>query len=147
MIVLDTTVLAYAVGTDHHLRAPSRQLVELVREGRVSATTIVEVIQEFAHIRARRRGREDAASLADDFAELLSPLLVVEERDLRSGLTLFQHHTHVGSFDAVLCAAARSIAADALVSADRAFSDVPQLNHVVPDKAGVDWLLEQDFAD
>jgi hypothetical protein len=33
VIVLDTTVLIYAVGADHRLRQPSRVLVELVRDG------------------------------------------------------------------------------------------------------------------
>lgn len=31
MIVLDTTILVYAVGTDHPHRGPTRALVELVR--------------------------------------------------------------------------------------------------------------------
>ena len=54
MIVLDTTVLVYAKGAEHPLRAPCRELVERIAEGAVQATTSVEVIQEFVHIRARR---------------------------------------------------------------------------------------------
>jgi predicted nucleic acid-binding protein len=68
VIVLDTTVLVYAVGAEHPLRAPSRGLVELVRDGSVLATTTLEVIQEFAHARARRRPRADAAARAREFA-------------------------------------------------------------------------------
>lgn len=45
MILLDTTILVYAVGTDHHLREPCRQLLEGVRDGRLRACTTVEVIQ------------------------------------------------------------------------------------------------------
>jgi uncharacterized protein len=141
VIVLDTTVLLYAVGTEHRLRTPCRTLVRAVADGAVRATTTVEVLQEFAYVRARRRGRKDAAELARDYAELLSPLLIVEESDLREGLRLFSEDTRLGSFDAVLAAAAHAAGADALVSADSAFSAVASVPHVVPDDGGVRRLL------
>ena len=78
MIVLDTTVLVYAKGDDHPLRSPARELIEAIADQRIEATTTPEVIQEFVHVRARRRGREDAANLGRDFAELLSPLARVK---------------------------------------------------------------------
>ncbi len=137
MIVLDTTVLAYAVGADHPLRAPCRQLVRAIADGEVTATTTIEVIQEFTHVRALRRDRKDAAELARDYIELLSPLLVVEEPDLREGLRLFEDSAGLGAFDAVLAAAAHAAGADALVSADAAFSAVANIRHVTPDANGI----------
>lgn len=122
MIVVDTTVLVYAVGGSHRLAEPCRHLVELIGEGTVAATTTVEAIQEFAHIRARRRGREDAADLARRYMTLLTPLLTPDEQDLEAGLALFTQHEQLGAFDAVLAAAARSSDAAALVSADRGFA-------------------------
>lgn len=77
MIVLDTTVLVYAVGGDHPLAGPCRRLVDAIGEGRLEATTTAEVIQGFVHVRARRRTRHDAAELGRSYAELLSPLLAV----------------------------------------------------------------------
>ena len=56
MIVLDTHVLAYAVGAEHPLRAPSRSVVAAIEAGTLRATTTVGVVQEFAHVRARRMG-------------------------------------------------------------------------------------------
>ena len=141
MIVLDTTVLIYAVGTEHRFRDPCRELIEAIRTGKVAATTTVEVIREFAHVRARRRGRSDAAELAGDYADLLSPLLVVEAPDLRAGLRLFAAQDRLGSFDAVLAAVARGIGADALVSADEAFSTQEHPRHVIPDETGIRRLL------
>jgi predicted nucleic acid-binding protein len=78
---------------------------------------------------------------------MLSPLLVVEESDLRNGLRLFQEHIELGSFDAVLAAAAQSIEATAVVSADTAFSAVGGLRHVTPDAAGVESLLRSTADD
>lgn len=141
MIVLDTTVLVHAVGADHPFRAPCQELVRAIAAGTILATTTVEVIQEFTHVRARRRDRKDAADLARDYIELLSPLLIVEETDLREGLRLYQEGTGFGSFDAVLAAAARAAGAEAIVSADTGFARVAALRHVVPDADAVRALL------
>lgn len=141
MIVLDTTVLVYAKGADHPLRAPCRDLVATIAEGGIEASATSEVIQEFVHVRARRRGRADAASLGNDYGDLLSPLLVADRDALRHGLRLFEEVEALGAFDAVLAAAATSAGASALVSADLAFAEVPDLHHVVPDPPGVASLL------
>jgi predicted nucleic acid-binding protein len=126
-IVVDTTVLVYAVGDDHELRQPAQALVEAAAAGALVVTTTPEVIQEFAHMRARRRGREDAARLAARFADLLSPLVEVGERDLRNGLELFARHERLGAFDAVLTAVAIRRDASVLVSADGAYGSVAGL--------------------
>ena len=141
MIVLDTTVLVYAKGADHPLRNPCRQLITAVVEEGVEATTTAEVIQEFVHVRARRRDRRDAAALGRDYIELLSPLLGITQDHVQRGLTLFETTPRLGAFDAVLAAAAAEAGAVALVSADTAFRDVPDITHVLPDTDGVSRLL------
>jgi predicted nucleic acid-binding protein len=139
MIVLDTTVLVYAVGGEHPFREPCRELVDAVAGG-TAATTTVEVLQELAHVWARRRGRDDAVRLARDYHELLAPLLVVGEDDLHDGLRLYARSERLGSFDAVLAATAGRANANAIVSADAAFAEA-DVAHVIPDAAGVAGLL------
>jgi hypothetical protein len=51
----DATVLGYATGTAHPLESSYRELVAAIADGRLAATTTVEVIQEFAHVRAEPR--------------------------------------------------------------------------------------------
>lgn len=119
MILPDTTVLVDAVGSDHPLRDPAATLVRAIGRGEASGTTSVEVIQEFAHVRARRRGREDAATLAHEMVTLLSPLTTVTAADLTAGLRRFRTATALGCFGAVLAATARRTGAR-LVTADRA---------------------------
>jgi uncharacterized protein len=143
LILLDTTVLVYAVGDSHPLRDPCRKLVTAVTDGGVVATTTPEVIQEFVHVRARRRSRADAAGLGRDWAELLSPLVEVTQNDLDRGLQLFERHPDLGCFDAVLVAVALDRGATALVSADTAFSTVSTLRHVDPGSSGLDRLIDQ----
>lgn len=141
MIVLDTTVLVYGVGSEHPLRQPCRDLIDSIAAGRVMATTTVEVLQEFTHVRARRRGREDAARLARDYLDVLAPVLIVGEDDLQEGLRLYARSKRLGAFDAVLASAAGRANAAAIVSADAAFAEA-DIAHVVPDAHGVAQLLE-----
>ena len=143
MIVLDTTVLVYAKGAGHALRAPCRRLVAAVADGSIEATTTVEVIQEFAHVRARRYDAAEAAGLAREYAELLAPLLFVSPEHLDRGLTMFERSGSLGAFDSVLAAAALDAGAHRLVSADRAFATVADLSHTFPDGAGVAELLDE----
>lgn len=142
MIVLDTTVLVYGVGADHPLREPCRDLIGAIAAGDVPATTTVEVLQEFTHVRARRRDRADASRLARDYLDLLSPLLVVSEDDLQEGLRLYTRCDRLGAFDAVLAATAGRANAAGIVSADAAFAEAG-IPHIVPDARSVAALLQR----
>jgi uncharacterized protein len=132
VIVVDTTVLVYAVGEDHALREPNRRVVAAITDGAIAATTIAGAIQEFAHVRARRYGRADSTRLARRYVDLLTPLLPVKREDLLDGLDLFEQHPRLSSFDAALAAVAANREVEALVSSDRAFGSVPGLAYVDP---------------
>lgn len=132
MIILDTTILVYAKGADHPLREPCRALVDAIGRKAIEATTTPEVIQEFAHVRARRDGRNRAVADALGLVGALSPLLLVDGATLSLGLRIYHQTPGLGSFDAVLAAVAAFRSADALVSADRAFGKVKGLRHLDP---------------
>lgn len=142
MIVLDTTVLVYAVGAAHALQEPCRRLLRAIADQQLVASTTPEVIQEFVHVRSRRRSRADAVRLGHEWVHLLTPLPAVTERHLAAGLQLYEQLPGLGCFDAVLAATAQELDAEAFVSADRRFADVPHLPHVMPDDNGVDSLLQ-----
>ncbi len=144
MLVVDTTVLVYAVGDDHPLRAPCREVIERAGSGRLRAVTTVEVIQEFAHVRARRRGRTDAAQLAMAASVVLSPLLQPDIDDLGAAMELWETQPDLGAFDAVLVATARRVDARAIVTADRSFVTVAGIN--VWDPAAPDFIERLDAA-
>lgn len=140
MIVLDTAILAYSVGEEHPLRAPCQRLLVAHRDGRIDGATTIEVIQEFAHIRARRRSRRDAVDAASAFATSLTMLTPTPD-DLDRGLRLFADHPRLGSFDAVLAAVAIGHGAEALVSADSGFDGIPGLRWVDPATPALDALF------
>jgi uncharacterized protein len=140
LILLDTTVLSYAVGAEHHLREPCRRLLRAHGDGRIEATTTVEVVQEFVHVRARRRSRQDAVALARHYVAVFS-LLATRVEDLELGLTFFERYPALGAFDALLVAIAINRRVEALVSADQAFGEVPELAWVDPATPDLDALL------
>lgn len=132
MILIDTSILVLAVGGEHPLQAPCRRLVDLVAGGTIRATTTVEAIQEFVHVRARRRPRADAARYGRAYATLLAPLTEPSGADLEQGLALYERHPELGAFDAVLAATARRVSDGALASADGGFSVVDDLRVAHP---------------
>jgi len=143
VILVDTSVLVYAVGGDHQLQAPCRELVQLVADGTVSATTTVEAIQESVHVRARRRPRSDAAALGRAYATLFAPLTQSRTSDLELGLELFERHPDLGAFDAVFAATAQRVGDGVLASTDSAFRGVDALRLLDPaDEAFVASLLD-----
>jgi uncharacterized protein len=142
VILLDTTVLSYAVGDDHPLRVPCQRLLHAHALGTLACTTTVEVIQEFVHVRAKRRPRTEAVARALDYMEALSPS-PTEDDDLRLGLQLFERHPALGGFDAVLAAVALNHGAEALISADRGFAGVSGLVWIDPAAPALDRLLSR----
>lgn len=142
MILLDTSVLAYATGGEHPLRAPCQRILDLHGSGTIHATTTVEVLQEFLHIGSRRRPRSEVVTLTRAYRDAFD-LITTQPTDLDRALELYEQHTDLGPFDAVLAAVALERRAEALVSADRAFAAVPGLRWVDPGSRDLDALLEQ----
>jgi len=130
VILLDTNVLVYAVGANHPLQEPSRRLIEAAASRRV--TTALAVIQEFLHVFGLSRPRSVAATTARDYAEALAPLIEPTISDLTLAIDLYARHRRLEAFDALLAAMAINRDVDALVTADRAFQDVPGLQALDP---------------
>jgi predicted nucleic acid-binding protein len=141
VIVLDTSVLVYATGTDHPFREPcQRLLISEAPAGRL--TTTAGVIQEFVHVRQRRRSRSDAVALARDFVDLFEPLLEVPDAAVRDALDLLVEHPKLGAFDSVLAAAAIRAGCSALITTDAAFTGIRGCPVVVPDSVGIHRLVQ-----
>jgi predicted nucleic acid-binding protein len=141
LIVVDSNVLIYAVGYEHPLQSQCRLLVGAVRDGAVAATTTSYVIQEFVHVYARSRPRSEAARLGRRYATLFAPLLPAGEGDIGTALTLFERHEQLDAADALLAATTLANEAEAFVSADCGFANIPRLRHVVPGTPEFERLL------
>lgn len=141
MIVVDASVLLYAVGERGAATESCRRLVAAVGDGRLEATTAPHVIQEFAWLFARRRSRGAAATAARWYTTLLSPLLLLRASHVGRALRLFEQEEALDTYDALLAAGALDVGATALVSADAAFAEVEGLAVVRPGTREFERLL------
>jgi predicted nucleic acid-binding protein len=146
MIILDTSVLVYAVGDEHPLREPCRRVISAHGTGAIDAAVTIDVIAEFAHVRARRRPRTDAVALARGYRAAL-PIVETTEADVDHALELFQSHPGLNMLDAVLAAVAIANGAEALISADHGFAGISRLNWIDPASSDLDALLTGSLGD
>lgn len=133
--LVDTAVFVYALGGEHRYRQPCRRLVDLMAAGALRGEASVELIQEFAHVRARRGGdRSAAARDARDVAGLCT-FHEVTRSDLLLALSLFRSLPRLEMRDAIHAATALERGVFTIVSSDRAFDDVAGIERLDPIRA------------
>lgn len=141
---LDANVFLYAAGADGPYREPCIALLRAVESGQCAAATSTEVVQEVLHVVARRAGAEVAATAAESVLGLVSVVLPVERSDLERACALLRKHPGLPVRDAVHAATLRRAGIDVIVSADKHFDQVTQVQRVDPlDRDALLRLLEQ----
>lgn len=132
-LFLDTSVLVFAVGTEHKQRSHCAALIEAAARGDVEVHMSAEAIQEFIHHRMRRSSR----SLALAQARAARDLALIHPFDgdvLDTAMQLIESTTLRGR-DAVHAATALLGGFDRIVTTDRDFAAVPGLGPVSPQRA------------
>jgi len=129
--LVDTAVLAYAVGGDHPLAAPCREIVRAAGAGRIELHASVEMVQEFVFHRIRRTDRLIAVRQARDAAGLC----VLHDFDadvLSIALDLIATADGLGGRDAVHAATALRHGLSSIISPDHAFDRIPGIRRLDP---------------
>lgn len=138
----DTAIFVYALGADHPYRNPCRRLVSLAADGHLQGEASVELLQEFVHVRWRRRGyRQQAVREAADIAALCE-LHDLTETDLRRALRLFEAAESLNMRDAIHAATALNRGVSLIVSPDSGFDEVPGLTRLDPADAEAFLMAE-----
>ncbi len=128
----DTAIFVYALGGEHPYREPCREIVRQAAAGDLQGEASGELLQEFLHQRARRTGnRREAAEAARNVAKLAwwHP---VEPNDVQRGIDLFETHPGLDARDAVFAALAINRGIDAILTTDRAFDGIDDLERIDP---------------
>lgn len=132
-VFIDTAILMYAGGTDHPLRTPCQLLLEQVADGRLEAVTSVEVVQEILH-RFTSLGRpETGAAMAQDTLDLFAPVLPITHAVMRRMPELIEGYPRLAARDLVHVATCLEEGIADIVSPDRGFDAVPEINRIAPD--------------
>ena len=134
---LDTCIPIYAAGREHPYRQPCVQLVLAVAEGEIEAATDVEVIQEIVYRFHAIRRRPDGLKLAEDFLSLMENVLPVVRQDVARSLELQRAYPFLPPRDALHVAVMLGAGLEQIVSADRHFDRVKEVQRLDP--ASVQW--------
>lgn len=130
-MLLDSAVVATALGDDSSARGACRRIVAAVASDAIRGYASVEMIQELVHHRLRRTGDRDAASSdGRDMAAMLT-LLNFDREVLDLSLELIERTTIRGR-DAVHAATALAYGIETIVSPDRAFDGIPGITRIDP---------------
>ncbi len=140
--MFDTSVFIYALGGEHPYRAPCRAIMSKGVEGLLAGEASIELIHEFAHVRARRGvNRRTAVADARHIAET-SRLHTVERADVERALELWSEHEQLDMRDAIFAAQALNRQINVILSPDRGFDGIEGLRRIDPaDAAAVASLI------
>jgi predicted nucleic acid-binding protein len=130
--LFDTGVFIYALGGEHPYRDPCRAIMDKGVQGLLVGEASIELIHEFAYVRARR-GVDRQAAMADarDIAET-SRLHPVDRVDIERALKLWSEHEQLDMRDAIFAAQALNRDIDAILSPDRGFDGIDGLQRIDP---------------
>lgn len=134
---LDANVLMYAAGSDHPLREPCRQALTKAVDQEVSLVTDAEVLQEILH-RYFSIGRpETARTVHQSAVDLCDEVIPIAKEDTTRALELLLEHRSLTPRDAIHVATMESHGLELLLSTDRDFDSLSQVERIDP----ADFLL------
>lgn len=127
---IDTSVLLYAMGQPHPLKAVCGAVLAAAARGDVVLHASVDAVQEALYYRARRGPRQEA--VAD--ARSLSAMVVLHAFDETTAERMIDlvETTSIRGRDAVHAATALQAGFTEIVSTDPDFDDVPGLRRLDP---------------
>lgn len=138
-VFIDANVPIYAVGRPHRYKEPCAQIMMMADERPDAFFTDVEVLQELIH-RYTASGRWALGRVVlRDFAEAMHDRIEpVYVEDMNLAARLVDEYPGVSARDLVHVAVMRRIGADRVVSADRDFDRIADVERLDPAEVG-EW--------
>ncbi len=132
LVLLDSAVFVYAVGSEHGYRQPCRRLLDALAADRFDGVASVLAVEEVLHQRARRTGDRGSAHRVAEAVTRLCRLLELTPDDVGLGLRLFKGSARLHARDALHAATAVNRDIPVIVSPDPVFDDVARLDRIDP---------------
>jgi len=129
---LDANVVMYAAGGAHPLRDPCRAALQRAVQARARLVTDVEVLQELLHRYFALRRPEVARTVYRSTVELCDEVLSVSEEHTARALELLLEHPRLSPRDALHVAVMERRGIRRLLSTDRDFDGLAQIDRVDP---------------
>jgi predicted nucleic acid-binding protein len=132
-IFVDTNVPIYAAGRPHALKAPCEQILELIARHPRAFFTDAEVLQELLHrylaLRIWPQGREFLQRFAVLMREQIEPIFAI---DVEQAASFADRYPGLSARDLLHLAVMTRVGAARIVSADRGFDNILQVERLDP---------------
>lgn len=128
----DTSIFVYALGGEHTYREPCREIVRMAAVGDLQGEASGDLLQELVHQRVHRTGDRHGAAEAARNVTKLAWWHPVEPNDVQRGIDLFEAHDNLDARDAIFAALAINRGIDAILTTDRAFDEIGDLERIDP---------------
>lgn len=130
--LVDTNVFLYARGREHPYRQACRLLLEGASRGEIVLVASTELVQEFVHVMLRR-GTEPSQAVGEaDDVRRQCQVRPFDEEVLGLALGLLRSSSVLGARDAVHAATAVAARLPLVLSTDRVFDSVPEVERIDP---------------
>ena len=133
MIFVDTNVVMYAAGDDHPLRDPCRAIVDAIGKRSIPAATSVEVVQEILHRYVAIDRTTGGLALAEQTMDLFAPVLPITHTLMRRVPDLARRYPALSARDLIHVATCIHEGIIDIVSTDRGFDAVLEINRIPPE--------------
>ena len=132
-LFVDANIPMYAEGRDHPFKTPSAAFMMAVARRQVDAVSDVEVLQEILH-RYRAVGRQsDGLVVFEAFATAVRTFHSIVLDDLWECRAILRRHPGLQPRDAIHTAVMRRNEIRTVVSYDRHFDELPDIERVTPE--------------
>jgi uncharacterized protein len=131
-VFVDTSVIMYANGTAHPLRAPCARIMTSIGSGEVTAVTSVEVVQEILHRFISIKRPEIGISVANLTMDVFAPVLPITHALIRRVPELAARYPKLQARDLVHVATCIHEGITEIVSPDTGFDGVAEIRRRDP---------------
>ena len=131
-IFVDANVFMYAGGMDARWRETCDAALDRLRESRVQVVTNAEVLQEILHRYFSQHRPRDAQTVHQAARGLCNEIIPVTEGHTIRALELLLEHRQLPARDAIHVATMEDRGIRAILSADRDFDAVPNVDRIDP---------------
>jgi predicted nucleic acid-binding protein len=132
-LFVDANIPMYAEGRDHRLKAPSAEFMLAVARRQVDAVSDVEVLQEILHRYRAVRRQTEGFVVFQTFATTVRIFHSIVLDDLWECRAILRRHQGLQPRDAIHAAVMRRNGIRTVVSYDRHFDELPDIERVTPE--------------
>ena len=131
-VFVDTNVPMYAGGKVSSYKVPCAKVLELVAKESMEATTSSEVFQEILYRFWYLKEVDKGLAIFDHFGQILSDVLPVTLEDVKKARVLSEQYSDIPPRDLLHVATMINNQIDFIVSADKDFDGVSEIERVDP---------------